>query len=606
MSWFAKLSTDELVAFLQKANWAYHNTSQSLLSDDEYDRGLDELKRRSPSHPFLSLVGAAPAAAKSVVILPVTMGSQDKVRDGEGGLERWMKRQTTKGYIVSEKLDGLSALIIVRGTKKSLYLRGDGVKGVDVSSACSHILQGITSDCIVRGELILRSADTPAGSIGRSLVNGWLHRGVSAKESITKIRFVAYQVLEPVGMARGAQLRWLAQKGLEVPWYQAWPAAVLVKSGFLKQTLIDRKSRSDYPLDGFVIGTDTVPVGLGGGEARNPPDSVAFKASLDDQKAETTVVAVEWNLSRQGLWIPRIQITPVEIGGATIQWLSGHNAKMIYENGLGPGASIVVRRSGDVIPTLDMVVQATEAHMPAEGTWEWDEGRVHARSREGGGSPVQGLLHAFQTLGVEGIGPGLVQKMVDGGFGTMRAVWDAKESGLAVCIGAGRAPTFMKSLRERRAAVGASTLLVASNLLPRGIAEKKLRAVFDKESDPRKWTMGLYPLEGWSEESFRELLAALPRILEWVDKSFGVVEVAKSEASVAKAPTKFVVFTGVRDKVLEGMLAPLGWGIEDSVTKKTTALVIADEGAKESGKMKKARDQGIQILTLSEFRKTLL
>jgi NAD-dependent DNA ligase len=74
----------------------------------------------------------------------------------------------------------------------------------------------------------------------------------------------------------------------------------------------------------------------------------------------------------------------------------------------------------------------------------------------------------------------------------------------------------------------------------------------------------------------------------------------------AASASNFVVFTGVRDKVLEGKLASLGWAMEDSVTKKTTALVIADEGAKETGKMKKAREQGIKILTLSEFRKTLL
>jgi len=614
MAWFAKVSTDELVASLQKANWSYHNTSKSLMSDDDYDRGLEELKKRSPSHPFLSLVGAAPSA-KGATLLPVPMGSQDKVRDGEPGLERWVKRQgqAAKRYIITEKLDGLSALFVIRGSKKSLYLRGDGVKGIDVSWACPLVVGCVHagSDCIVRGELLLRAADTPAGSIGRSLVNGWIHRGSAEVEGLAKVRFVAYQVLEPTGLARGAQFSWLTAKGFETPWSQGWPVQAIVGAGALKQVLIDRKSRSPYPLDGLVIGTDTVPVGLGGGEARNPPDSVAFKASLDEQKAQTTVVGVEWNLSRQGLWIPRIQIEPVEIGGATIQWLSGHNAGIIAEHRLGPGSVIIVRRSGDVIPTLDTVIRATEAQMPTEGTWVWDERHVHAKATQvqEGGSPAQRLLHAFQVLGVDGIGPGLVQKMVDAGFTTMRAIWDAKEAQLAECIGAGRAPMFMKSLRETRQAASMSTLLVASNLLPRGMAEKKLRAVFDKESDPRRWSMGLYPVEGWSEETFRELIGALPRILDWVDKSFGSLALPSLPLplpSAASSASNFVVFTGVRDKVLEGKLASLGWAMEDSVTKKTTALVIADEGAKETGKMKKAREQGIKILTLSEFRKTLL
>ena len=634
MAWYAKLSTDELVASLQKANWTYHNTSKSLMNDDDYDRGLEELKKRSPSHPFLSLVGASVANESMALVLPVTMGSQDKVRDGEPGLERWIRRQgqgqIIKRYIITEKLDGLSALLIIRGSstdpkssKKSLYLRGDGVKGVDVSSICDliHLLGGAsasaasTGDCIVRGELLLRRDDTPAGSIGRSLVNGWVHRGsadAQAHAALSKVRFVAYQVIEPTGLSRSAQLSWLTSKGFETPWSQGWPAMALLGAGALKGVLIDRKGRSPYPLDGLVIGTDTVPVGLGGGEARNPPDSVAFKASLDEQKAQTTVVGVEWKLNRQQIWYPRIQIEPVEIGGATIQWLSGHNAGMIAEHRLGPGSVIIVRRSGDVIPTLDSVIQATEAQMPEAGTWVWDDNKVHAvasGSSAAEGESVQSLLHAFQTLGVEGIGPGLVQKVVEGGFTTMKKVWDAKESDLADCIGAGRAPAFIKSLKERRATASIGTLVVASNRLPRGIGERKLRAVFDKESDPAKWSISLYPVEGWSAETFQELLDKVPKVLDWIRESFPgplllPLPLAPTPAASLATATKFVVFSGVRDKVLEGKLAAAGWAMEDSVTKKTTALVVPED-AKETGKLKKARDLGIQILTLAAFQKSL-
>jgi DNA ligase (NAD+) len=372
----------------------------------------------------------------------------------------------------------------------------------------------------------------------------------------------------------------------------------------LKLTLIHRKDRNLYPLDGLVIGTDTVPVGLGGGEARNPPDSVAYKASLDEQKAETTVIDVEWNLSRQGLWIPRIEIEPVQISGAKIRWLSGHNAKLIQENGIGKGARVVVRRSGDVIPTLDSVIaRALETSMPTEGSWEWDATRVNAKTKEKVLSE-QGILHAFQVLGVEGLGPGLVKKMIEGGFTTMRKIWEAKESHLADCIGAGRGPALLSSLKATVASASMNTLLVASNLLPRGVADKKLRSVFAKQADPKLWTKAMYPIEGWSEESFQELLDCIPEILLWIQDSFPSVTPVAPVAASAEAgvvATNFVVFTGVRDKVLEGLLGSAGWAMEDSVTKKTTALVVAEE-AKETGKLKKARDMGLQILKLSEFR----
>ena len=578
---------DALVALLQKANWSYHN-DQPIMTDDEYDRGLEELRRLAPSHPFLGVVGAPPAGKS--VILPYIMGSQDKARTAEE-IGRWMKRVGVKKFVVSEKLDGLSVLY----TGKRLYLRGDGVKGVDISSFIGRLGLG-TTEHVVRGELILSKADTPEGSIGRSLVNGWVHSGA---EEIARCHFIAYQVLG-TEMTRSAQMKWLVAAGFRVPWWAQWPAAAVAGEKYLKDALVERREQSLYPLDGLVLGTDTVPLGVGGGEAKNPPDSIAFKMSLDDQKADTTVVGIEWNASRHGMLIPRIQIEPVEIGGAKIQWLSGHNAAMIYEAKLGPGARIVIRRSGDVIPTLDSVVSAAPAgaQMP-EGEWCWDATKVQAM---GGGAATgaPAILHALQTLGVEGIGPGLVKKMVDGGFDTVLKIWNAGVAELSACIGAGRAPTLLASLRACRAASTASTLLIASNLLPRGVGERKMRVLFDKESDPRRWSaMSLGAPAGWSAESLAELLEALPAALEWSVANFGSGEVA---AAPPAGETRSVVFTGVRDKALEALLPAHGWAVEDNLTKKTTVLVVADTAGAPTGKVKKAEAQGIKIMKISEFR----
>jgi NAD-dependent DNA ligase len=178
---------DTLVEKLQRANWAYHNSGIPIMTDDEYDKGLEQLRRLSPAHPFLTVIGAAPAGQG--VLLPYPMASLDKVRMGEDMLARWLKKQGKESVVVSEKLDGLSALYVRQGRKESLYLRGDGVKGVCVSSIIKSI-QGIPSShvhCIVRGELILPLVATPAGSIGRSLVNGWVHRasGGSGSDATT-------------------------------------------------------------------------------------------------------------------------------------------------------------------------------------------------------------------------------------------------------------------------------------------------------------------------------------------------------------------------------------------------------------------------------------
>ena len=625
------MSVDDLVARLQKANWAYHNNGHPVMTDAEYDSELERLRSLSPAHPFLSVVGAPVPAGSPSVMLPVIMGSQEKVRAGEDGLERWMKREAVaraKKFVVSEKLDGLSALFIRKEHSTKLYLRGDGVKGVNVSRALSGGImvtgQG-GADVIVRGELVLGKAATPEGSVGRALVNGWLHRSMDKEaeppEELRDVRFVAYQVLEPAGMGRAQQMAWLLAKGYKVPWFAEVGRAELTEEG-LKNFLVERKDAGAYPIDGLVVGTDAVPVCLGGGEARNPPDSVAFKMSSDDQKAETTVVEIVWTASRQGIWVPRIRVKEVRIGGAKIQWLSGHNAAFIRDHVLGPGARIVVRRSGDVIPALDEVLAVATAgcgEMPEEGLWKWDERQVQALATEDV-YPEKVLLHGLQMLEVEGMGAGLVKKLVDAGYETMLQLWKAGAADLAKVIGPGRAAALVKSLRERRAAASYSTLLVASNKLPRGVGERKLRVLFEKEADPRKWGgAGMVIPDGWSDESLKGLWRALPAALKWIDESFPGCPAPLAATAAAAAPLqgaqaaaqqqqqlKYVVFSGVRDKALEQRLLATGsWDIQSAVTSKTDVLVVADGEVKESTKTKKAAELGITIQKISEFRSSL-
>ena len=626
-----------LLTSLQKANWAYHNTDTPTMTDAEYDRGLATLRRLCPSHPFLKVVGAPPAGRGST-LLPIVLGSLDKIHPGDGGLERWKTLMGSEQYIVSEKLDGLSALY-VGGSRPRLYLRGDGVKGVDVSR-CLSVIKGINAQAVgemIRGELILPTRLTPAGSVGRSLVNGWVHRSLDPTAALPAelagVHFVAYQAFSAGARdyTRSKQMTWLADIGFETPWWITLPERDVTDTQ-AEELVMARKSRSPYPTDGIVFGRDTVPLEVGGGEASNPDDAVAFKVALDEQKEETTVVAVEWNPSRQGILIPRIQIEPVTIGGARIEWLTGHNAAIVEKEGVGVGAVIVVRRSGDVIPTLDSVmVRAPVVSMPPEGTWEWDASGVHARLVTGTKGVVnfalaeKAILHCLQTLEVDGIGLGLVIKLVEGGLATAEAVAAASPEVLGALIGAGRGPTLHAAIRTRWAIAGSSVRLVASNLLPRGVGDRKLRPLFAVEADPRRWkeAFATRMVEGWSLETLRALLAVLPAAFIWEEKMARALGMALAAAPVAAAPVAaapvaaapvaaapaqsagHVVFSGVRDKDFEARLVAAGWTVEDSVTKKTTLLVIADGEPAETTKVKKARAAGIQILGLTAAKANL-
>ena len=614
------MNVDELVAKLQKANWAYRNTDTLLMSDDEYDTQLDMLRKLAPTHPFLNLIGAKPDIGS--VILPVTMGSLDKVKNGEGGLARWKKRSKADNVMIAGKLDGISALLVCDNSPR-LYLRGDGVTGVDVSRILPSLKLPLGKPCVIRGELILPSDKTPPKSIGRSLVNGWVHRAldmsVALPSDLANVQFVGYQVIEPI-MSRGQQMVWLTMNGFRVPPFIPLPMSKLDDASAFEQ-LQSMRINCRWPLDGIVIATDTVPVNLGGGEAKNPPDAIAFKAALDEQMRETSVIGVEWNVSRQGMYIPRIQIEAVEIGGATIQWLSGHNANLIYENKIGPGARISIIRSGDVIPALHSVIQpCPEGSMPAAG-WSWDSNHVHAVATAGGSElAAKALHHAIETLGVEGIGPGLVGKAVEAGFTTLRLTLDADPAKLGAAIGAGRVGQFLPSLKKAVASASPYVLMIASNLLPKGVGERKLRPLFAICPDPRRWTLETFSKDGmcsgWTKESCKSLIEALPPVLAWCSTinpawCSGVVAAgASATAAAPQAPAtaaqvqqmqRKVAFTGVRpDSALQERMKAAGWIMED-LTKETILLVTAD-GTKETGKVTLAKKRGVEICSISEFR----
>ena len=602
------MSVDALVKKLTAANLAYRNTEKLLMTDEEYDEGLEQLRKMAPNHPLLTQIGADEAKA---VTLPSKMASLDKVIYGEGALEKWKKKCVAGSYVVSEKLDGISCLYVSAGlTDRRLYLRGNGVKGIDVSGLIGkiHLEKIRTKNFVVRGELVLKKADTPKGSIGRSLINGWVHRIESASAELANVHFLAYQVIEPAGMKRRQEFEWLRQY-FEIPWTRVVPNPMLTEE-MAKNLLITQRAESEYPTDGLVIATDAVPSVEDTQTLKNPKDCVAFKAALDEQKRTTLVQGIEWNLSRQGFLIPTILIEPVVIGEANIERLSGHNAATILKHKLGPGARIIVRRSGDVIPTLDTVLEGCSVASMPVASWSWDENETHAvltkiAGQETKEAKVKALVHALQTFEIPGVGEGVVEKMVEGGFDTMAKLWKAGPGELGKAIGPGRGPKVVEALKAINPSE--SAMLIASNLLPRGVGERKLAALFAIESDPRRWTVEKFDnVPGWGTASIDELLASLPAALEW-GKFRGprvASTEAKAKASVAKAQPngKSVVFTGVRDKVLEDKLKSLGWEISPSVTKKTTVVVVADSwNGEQSSKTQKATEYGIRIMPITQF-----
>ena len=64
---------------------------------------------------------------------------------------------------------------------------------------------------------------------------------------------------------------------------------------------------------------------------------------------------------------------------------------------------------------------------------------------------------------------------------------------------------------------------------------------------------------------------------------------------------QFVIFTGVRDTDLESKIIKEGGTIVNSVTSKTTLLITKDLTSN-SSKVKKAKELGVTIMSLDDFK----
>jgi DNA ligase (NAD+) len=572
------MSEESVVALLQSASDAYYNGKESPLDDETFDALVEQLRGLNPIHPFLQTVGAPPVGTSTP--LPSLMPSLDKIKPGMPALQRFLGGSN---YVVSEKLDGLSALWCAG----ALYLRGDGQNGVSIKP--THIQGLVKGDksWMIRGELIMQKAGT---TVSRSIVNGLLHQSSPDPEKLAKIQFVAYEVVAPAGLTRSVQFEWLTAKGFIVPW---WQRMVGPTEDQLRSLFLQRRANSVYETDGIVLGLDTVPKRPTA--LKNPKDCVAFKMPISDQSAITTVREVLWAASAQGYLIPRLRFDPITVSGAVIEFCTAHNAKTVLGLGLGPGASVRIRRSGDVIPTIDEVIIPVKGAALPEGH-EWDSNGVHIRLKEVSKEQIVSQLHHFaKTLGLEGLGPASCAALVEGGLTGPRLIWNSTAAALSAILGPKTGETLYKNLRALKPTE--IQLCVASSKLPRGVGEAKLQALSATHPDPRTWAQCSLPKTGWTEESFHEFQTAYGKYEEWRrDLWFPYPIPGGTTVTAAAAAKATVCFTGFRDKALEEQLLAVGVATSPTMTSKVSALIVADE-AKPSEKVKKAQAAGTEILT---------
>lgn len=592
----------------QRISDAAYEVGSPIMSDDVYDATFGD----TSTHHELAMT------AKTTK-LPLWMGSLDKKRD-EKSLASWLEKTRTDRFVISAKLDGISALYDPENNK--LYTRGNGQIGCDISRFIKHLdlkraragadkVLKLMLDAIpehtwkepvkvyVRGELIMANETFDLKykkefKNARNLVSGQFGKKVINEDIVADIFFVPYEVTI-TGMQFQCPVSEQLKDSLMLPWVEMKRAEINVDS--LTQLLNDWKDECVFAMDGLVVTEERMYTRNVSG---NPKYSIAFKKEVGQETAITSVIAVTWDVSRWGLLKPVVNIEPVHLSGVMIKKCSGHNAKYISENKIGPGAQIVCVRSGDVIPTIVSVVQPSDAVTLPSSTWKGVDLCVE---REDDMIEIKTLNNIFSKLEVKHVSTKTIEKMYNEcGLNTFSKILNCTKKDLQPTFkdkSADRIVTELSNLKSR--AVKVSVVVSAAGVLGFGLGAKRVENLFECLPTLRSGDWETVPLvedvcrvEGFAQTMAEKVVQCFPKMTSFLETCVDSGLQFEKAKAVAKDKKK-ICLSGFRDKELENKYTVLS-----SVTKECEVLVCKSF-EKETSKMTKAKKLGVKMVLLSEF-----
>jgi NAD-dependent DNA ligase len=375
----------------------------------------------------------------------------------------------------------------------------------------------------------------------------------------------------------------LQHAGFEV----AWNKYTNVTEKTLMELMQRRRQEGLYGIDGIVVCEPGFPVQVAATD-QYPSDAVAFKMPLADQMATTKVQEIDWNVGRAGVWTPRLRIAPVVIGGAKIEWVTGHNAGWIRDRGLGIGAEVIIRRSGDVIPIIDSVLKQAPITTWPEGTWDG----VHLIY--GKAENIMTIVHAIELMGVKQCGKERLNKL---NVSTLKELFELPEAAWASEIGPGIGPKLRTELHQKAKEIDGIIKVMCYPFLPSAVGRKRIQTWSEHNGSGRP--------QGWGEDTWKEFSDMLPTINVWIAGTFPYKTTTKAvvvKTAPVTANGNVMTMTGFRDDKLKAAAEAKGWMVAD-LSKKTTHLIIKE--GYENKKTEKARADGITIWTVGDAYRIL-
>jgi DNA ligase (NAD+) len=661
----SKLTSEQLEIIIKLAADKYYNTSEPIISDTIYDILIDFLKLKNPKSKVLKEIGAK-IKDKNKVKLDYWLGSMEKIKPEHiKEFEKWLIKYDAP-YYISDKLDGISALIIYRNNSEiNMYTRGTATEGLDISPLVKYlnipswnqvndklkmekkdiliaekkdiliaekkdiliaekkdiliaekkdILIAEKKDILiaVRGELILPKKTFEKNwthmKNARNTVSGLVNSKTINPNLAHDTKIIVYEIVDPF-ISFSEQMQLAENIGFDVVTYKKYK---IINFKILSDYLKLRREESEFNVDGIIVTNNNKHVR---NIKKNPEYAFAFKDILDDQVGITKVLNVEWNKSKDGYIKPTLVIQPINICGVEINRVTAYNAKYIVDNKIGINTEIEIIRSGDVIPKIQKIIKTSKKISLPEGKWHWNETNVDIISDDllTDDILIKNIYYFFSLLDTKGLGEKIVEKLVNANFNTINKILLLNSNDI-ITIGGFKqksADNLLKAIKNATSNINLAKFMSASNKLGHGIGEEKIKSILEKYpniiTDYNSWTRiefinKIKEINGWEEKSSTQFVDNFDNFITFYNSVKDLItfeEVKEKKIIKSKYTDKIIVLSGFRDNELQNKLENMGAKITNSISKNTDYLIVKNESIiqEETGKVKKAKELGISIIT---------